>query len=469
MKIKQLLISIVCFGILTISGCDINSSFVGNVITPKEDFITAYLDTFQITATTVKKDSIFAKTTFGFLGQYMDPLYGRLNADFLCQFYCEEEFQFKKTPYHNEIDSIYVALYYYETGDLNSPFEFQIFPVTKPLDKVYYTNADPADYCDLNNLWGSQVYSAASGVLRDSLWDASSASYIYYRSIEILLPKELGQKIYEETINNPASFKNQQAFNDYFPGIYVTTSYGSGCIFNVHRTDIFIDYKSIEESSTGVDTTVLYTEKFITTKEVIQLNRFENSDTEQLLAENEDYTFVKTPAGIYTKLVLPSQEIKPILDDRIINNVKLSIKYMPNENWPYALGPPSHLLLIPEDSLSTFFQNRYVENRVTSFVSTTWDDYSGRPAEPSITTQGYSPDRRTYYFENISALLSYHIVVSPDDDLRLLLVPVNRITSGSAPNIYTVEISNYLSPSGVKLRKDNDLMQVSIITSKFNK
>ena len=467
MKIKQLLISILCLGILIINGCDLDSNFVGNVITPKEDFITAYLDTFQITATTVKRDSIFAKSTSGLLGEYLDPLYGRLNADFLCQFYCEDNFQFQKQPYQNEIDSIYVVLYYFETGDPNAPFEFQVFPVTKPLDKVYYTNANPADYCDLNDLWGSQVYSASTGRVDSVL--TSSGSYNYIRSIEILLPKELGQKIYEETINNPAYFKSQQAFNEFFPGIYVTTSYGSGCMFNIQRTEILIDYKYIEKDSTGAESIAYQSESFITTKEVIQLNRFENSDTEQLLAENEDYTFIKTPAGIYTRLVMPSQEIKPILKGRIVNNVMLSVKYMPNENWPYALNPPSHLLLLPEDSLSTFFRNRNKENRVTSFISTTWSVSEGRPADPSTTTLGYSSDRRTYFFENISTLLSYHISVSPDDDLRLLLVPVNRITNGASPNVYTVEISNYLMPSGVKLRKDNDLLQVSIVTSEYNK
>ena len=462
MKIKQLLISILCLGILIINGCDLDSNFVGNVITPKEDFITAYLDTFQITATTVKRDSIFAKSTSGLLGEYLDPLYGRLNADFLCQFYCEDNFQFQKQPYQNEIDSIYVVLYYFETGDPNAPFEFQVFPVTKPLDKVYYTNANPADYCDLNNLWGASVYTANNGTLLDTT--------LIIRTIEIKLPKELGQKIYEETINNPASFRNQQAFNDFFPGIYVTSSYGSGCMFNIQRTDIFIDYKSVIKSSTGGDSTIYCSEKFITTKEVIQLNRFESFENEQLLTENEEYTFIKTPAGIYTKLVLPALEIKPIIEERIINNIMLSVKYMPNENWPYALEPPSHLLLLPEDSLITFFHNRSIENRVTSFISTTWSDYDGRVADPSITSLGYSADRRTYYFENISTLLSYHISLFPDEDLRLLLVPVNRLTGGgSTSSIYTTEITNYLSPSGVKIRKDKDFMQVSIVTSSYNK
>ena len=467
MKIKQLPIVVLCLGIFVLSGCDFNNlNYVGLI--PEEDLITTYLDTIQIRATTVKHDSIFAKSTIGLLGEYYDPLYGRLNADYLCQFYCEDNFQFSEIPYENKIDSIYAVLYYYASGNTNSPFQFQIFPVTKPLDKVYYTNVNPADYSDLNDLWGAHVYTAANGILMDSV-QVSENVYIYYRRIEILLPKQLGQKIYEETVNNPASFKTQQAFNEFFPGIYVTTGYGSGCMFNIQRTEILIDYKSVVKSSTGADSTLFCTEHFITTKEVIQLNRFENSDTEQLLAENEDYTFVKTPAGIYTRLVIPAQEIKSIIKGRIINTILFSVKSMPNEDWPYALEPPSHLLLLPEDSLYSFFHNRNIENNVTSFISTS----VGAPATAASTSQGYNPTKRTYYFNDIKTLLAYHISVSPDDDLRLLLVPVNRRTgsvqSNNTNTYYTNEINNYLAPSGVKLRKDKDLMQVSVVTSKYEK
>ena len=461
MKIKQLLIAAVCAGILFISGCEMNSNFIG--LAPDEDFITAYIDTFQIQATTVKRDSLFAKTTTGLLGEYYDPLYGRLNADFMCQFYCEDNYQFFKTPDNGKIDSIYVILYYYETGDPNSPFQFQVYPVNRPLDRAFYTNINPADYCDLNDLWGATVYTASNGIMIDS------TQVPVIRRLEIRLPTTLGQKIYDETVNHPVSFQTQQAFNEFFPGIYVTTGYGHGCMFNILRTDIVINYKNTVISSTGGDSTNYYSERFITTKEVIQLNRFENFDTEQLLAENDDYTYIKTPAGIYTRLVIPSQEIKSVIAGRFINSMPFSVKYMPNEEWPFALNPPSHLLLLPEDSLSTFFQHKNIENGVTTFISVTWNVSNQSPESASSTSQGYSPDKRTYYFNNIATLLAYHNGVSPDDDLRLLLVPVNRITSSSSYGYYTAELTNYFAPSGLKLRKDKDMMQVTVVTSKYNK
>jgi len=456
----QHLVTVFCMGMLILCGCDDGLSLVGNTLIPETDKITAYADTFQIQASTIQRDSLFAKTTNGYLGEYFDPLYGRLKSDYLCQFYCEENYQFDGTPHNNTIDSIYLALYYWTIGDPGTPMQIQVFPVTQRLDKVYYTNVDPVDYCDLTNELGSLVFTGAGGVIIDSI-QISSNAFSYMRRLQIRLPHELGQKIYEETVNNPASFKDQQAFNDFFPGFYVTTGYGSGCLLDIRRTDIFIDYYFVEENSAGEDSLAYRSEQFITTKEVIQLNRFENSDTEQLLTENDDYTFVKTPAGIYTRFVLPSTEIKPVIENRIINTMIFNIKYMPNEDWPYSLSPPPHLLLIPEDSLNNFFQNRNVENNITTYISSN-EDYS------SSTTSGYSATTRTYYFHNIATLLSYHIATTPDEDLRLLVVPVNRTTSSSSYGYYTTEINNYLAPSGVKLRKDNDLMKITVISSKYN-
>ena len=462
MKIKKLLITFLCFCVLILSGCDDNSNLVGNSFIPDSDMITIYTDTIQIQATTIIRDSLFSKTINGILGEYFDPLYGRLKADYLCQFYCQDDYQFQNTPYNNSIDSIFMTLYYLETGDPNTPFQFQIFPVTKPLDKVYYSNVNPADYADLNTIWASKVYTAADGLIYDSV-QVTVDSNKYYRSLQIPLPYELGQKIYEETVNNPASFKTQQAFNEFFPGMYITTGYGSGCLFNIVRSDIFIHYKSTIESSVGEDSIVHMAERFITTKEVIQLNRFENSGTEQLLTENDDYTFIKTPAGVYTRLYFPIQDIKSKIENRFINSMMFSLKYMPNENWPYALGPPSHLLLLPEDSLISFFQGRSVENNITSFISV-----NSQYITPELTEVGYSADNRTFYFNNIATLLSYHLFKSPDEDLRLLVVPVYRETSTINNYLYTTDIYNYLAPSGLKLRKDKDLMKVSIVTSKFN-
>jgi hypothetical protein len=446
-------------GCLILSGCFDDLSTVGTTIQPDSDIVTVYADTFQMTASTVKIDSLYAKTISGYLGKVYDPLYGRLESDYLNQFYCEENYQFYQTPYEGKIDSIYLDLAYTGwTGDPYAPMQIQVYPLNKPLDKVYYTHVNPEDYYDRQNLLGSLAYTASNGTIVDSI-QISETGYMYEYSLKVRLPHQLGQKIYDETVNNPSSFKDQAAFNQFFPGIYVTTGYGNGTILHIAETKMIIAYRYAVESSTGEDSLLYATERFSVSKDVIQLNRFQDSDTEQLLADNDDYAFLKTPAGIFTRIVIPAKEIAPKVEGHIINSLILNFKYMPQEDWQYALTPPPYLVLMPEDSLRSFFENSNIENSVTTYLS------------GSGYTTGYDASSRTYPFSNVANLLNYHIINAPGEDLRLLLVPVSRETrevsySGSV-YYYTTALNHYLAPSGLKLRKDKDFMKIVVLSSQY--
>ena len=107
MKSLNKLTAIFClFAGLVLGSCDDDLSKVGTSILPPGDLITVYSDTFQMKASTVRLDSVFAKTTDCLLGEMYDPVYGNIKADFLCQFYCEEDFKFTYTPYEGKIDSL---------------------------------------------------------------------------------------------------------------------------------------------------------------------------------------------------------------------------------------------------------------------------------------------------------------------------------------------------------------------------
>jgi hypothetical protein len=470
MKIKQCILVFISSGWLILSGCSDAWNQVGITIQPENDLLSVYSDTFQMSASTVKVDSLFAKTISGYLGEFYDPLYGRLKSDYLCQFYCQEDWRFFRDPYESKIDSVFLYLQYSNiTGDPYAPLEIQVYPVNEPLNKVYYSNVNAADYCDMQHPLASQVFSAFSSKL-DSV--TSDGTTYYYRTIGIRLPAEFGQKFYDETIQNPSTFQNQEAFNRFFPGFYVTTNYGSGALLHLDQTFLEFKYQYRVESSTGADSLVVDSTGFKVSKDVIQLNRFESTDTEQLLADNDEYTFLKSPAGIFTRLVIPAREISQKIKGRMVNDLLLELKYMPQEDWNYALAPPPHLLLLPEDSLSSFFENGNIENSVISYLSTT-DDVE--VYSPTYSSLGYNASTRTYSFKNISNLLNYHITRSPDEDLRLLVVPVLRtyqqVSGGSyySTSYYytTTALSHYLAPAGVKLRKDKDYMKIAVLSSKY--
>lgn len=457
MKIKLLILGL-SLGASILAGCNDDLSSIGTSIQPGDDTIAVYTDTFRIQATTVQLDSIYARSTSAQLGELYDPLYGNLKSDYMCQFYCPSDFQFKYTPYEGKIDSVEFNIYYKGitnhngiwVGDSLAPMRAEIFKITSPLQKNFYTHMDPKLYCDMQESMGAQAYTAYNANVPDSI----RALDTFSPHVSIKMPTEFGQRFYDETINNPGTFKNQETFNAFFPGLYVTTTFGSGNILSVSSSYIYIYYTEALKNTAGEDSLVKRAETFSTTKEVIQLSRFKNTDMSQLLQPNDSYAFFKTPAGVCTRLVFPTKEITPIMEKRIVNNLPLKLKAMPQEDWQYALAPPPNLLVLPEDSVKSFFEGGQIDNSVTSYLSETYD----------ATT-------RTYTFPNLANLLKYQMENNPDKDLSILLIPVERATTTSSNgyqnSVVTTAITNYLAPSGVKIRKDEEVMKIGITSCKY--
>jgi len=469
-------------GLFLIS-CDDTLTTVGTTIQPPGDLITVYSDTFQIKASTVKLDSIFAKTSDCLLGEMFDPVYGIIKADIICQFYCEDGFTFPYTPYNNKIDSVELLIFLplnstgglVAYGDTLTPMQTTIYPVNQPLKRNFYTNDQPEKYCDMNNPLGSATYTLYDMTVPDSLRKIGEYSPL----IRVKLAAEFGQKFYDETIQNPSTFSNQNAFNEFFPGLYITNTYGSGCLAKTTGEYIalrmFYSIPYEDEDDPALDSLSLMAQWFFVSKDVIQVNRLINSNIDQLLEENPTHTYIKSPAGVCTKLIIPTTEISEEIDitDRFINGFSLNLKYLPEDERDFTYAPPEFLLLLPEDSVIPFFEKGSVENNVTSYISFSpyhYDYYYGTYNYYSSafgTSYGYSPYTRTYSFGNISGMLKSHIENSPDKDLSLLVIPVIRKSTTYNNSYYTTDITHSFDISGVRIRTEEENMKVIVLSSKY--
>ena len=130
------------------------------------------------------------------------------------------------------------------------------------------------------------------------------------------------------------------------------------------------------------------------TKEVIQANKFDNSDKELLEAKIKEtgWSYLKSPAGIFTEATLPYKDISEKLATDTLNSVKLTFTNYAQENnnkYEFSMSTPETVLLLRKKDMDTFFVNNELANNVTSFVAT----------HNSVETNQYT-------FKNIARLVS---------------------------------------------------------------
>lgn len=463
------------FGLLALAtvSCDDDMKYVGSTIQPEGDKIAAYVDSFSLTAKTVHIDSLYAKTSLALLGEFSDPLFGSMKADFLCSFYCSDNFRFKYTPIDGKIDSIdfKVAYEYGWVGDSLAPLKSSLYLLNQPLKEDYYTNMDPTEYYNKNSVIATKVFTAHDQTVSDSVRTEvdSNGNYLFVPNITFALPKDLGQQIYDATLSSPEHFRNSDAFARFFPGFYVTTTQGSGCILRVSASAMYIYYhyqQVLQSKIDGSDSIVVKqtAETFNVTPEVIQLSHLENG-VDDLIKKSEEnnnrISYLKSPAGVYTEITFPIKTIKErIGTERSITNMPFSLKFLPIDKWDYALTPSEYVLLLPADSLQSFFKEGRLHNNITTFLSDSYIKTTGSTYNPTYV------NTYTYDFKNISTFLEHQLTTAPDEDIRMLIVPVDRVTTQVGSGYYqqsvVSKINHYFQPSGVKLLTDSEALKIQV-------
>ncbi len=430
--------------ILVSISCDDTIKQVGFTIQPGQDGISVGTDTLTVQATTVQVDKIFAKTKNPVLGEYIDPLYGTIKSDYVGEFYFPEGETF---PSGSKIDSVQLAISYLTwVGDSLAPMRISAYEITEAIDTLkYYTDVNISGHYSTTPI-GEGVYSVNSS---EHNYYGSTIRYI----MSIKLPDTLGQRF----LNNPDKLKDTETFKQFFKGLYVTTTFGSGTIFDVEYTRMLVHYSYTGRNKENTKDSV-YTDYIglSMTPEVKQINRIQNNNT-QLLAPNPDYTFIKSPAGVNTRVVFPFSQISDKLKSQALNLAKFTVQAMPdNSDEKFKLSPPARVLLINEDSLSGFFESRRLANNITNFIA-------------ALDTTTYQ-----YNFPNLSSMINHYKEKNNGTltDLNYLLIPISATTSTSSDyygrQTTTIStISNMMMPSAVTISKKPEDMKLELVFSKF--
>lgn len=505
MKLKYAWVALVA---LTLFGCSDNTGSLGLGMLPEGDQnIKGNLTTFDVTTESVLSDSVFALTSYGYIGKFTDPYFGYYEAGFLAQLHSQDGMKFPpvwkegmpRKGIHMVEDQIYLTelefTYNQYFGDSLSPCRMSIYelgvdgnrnnitiPETDssadlPLGKLYqlnnksahYTNINPRYYYTPDALIGYKAYSAVDLSVSDSI----RQSKYYYPSVRVTIPKEIGESIYKAAKDGGDKGLENSKFQELFKGIYAKSEYGDGTVLYIDQIEMNIAYKvyAIDAKNdtilwsyqkkmgvAGAKDSIEYNQRsFPATKEIIQANHFKNDEAKlQERLRDKTCTYLKTPAGIYTQATLPLKEIESKLSQDTINAVKLIFTNYNQSNdynkYKYSISAPTNVLLVREKDKRNFFEKNEINDNVTSYYAT----------HNSITNQ--------YVFNNLTQLISTCLEEKKvtmkrenltDDQFtekyplwdKVALIPVLVVKDASnngSGNV--ISIQNDLKPGYVKLK-----------------
>lgn len=406
MKLKH--IGTLLVALAALFGCDDNTGSLGMDMLPSSDGMASHTVSFDVQTESVPAESVFAKTSTGYVGRFSDPDFGYYESGFLTALTCTEDFSlpevYKETEWDEEgnptkatgfmtgdsVTNVRLVVFYDEWfGDSLNACRMSAYELNRKLDyDNRYTDINPQDYYDETGLLGRKAYSAYDTTVPDSVRNAtdSSGNPTYSPSIVFNLPtKEFGEDRILKPYRDPATrhyFDNPESFIDnVFKGVYLANDQGDGTILYVYRVDLQMQFNFFYvNDSTGVklkkqdgtDSTYYSTNTiFSSTKEVTQVNHFLNSD---LLAERvneKDWTYLKSPAGIFTQATLPYDEISTQLANDTLNGASLSFTAYRQENkHDFSMDMPNEVLLVRKQDYKKFFEDNEITDNITSYVAT---------------------------------------------------------------------------------------------------
>ena len=450
MKILRFL-TVLVIAALTFAACDDTTEGIGGSITNKIDNINISNSAFNVTTKSIVAGAVLSRNNMGLIGKMKDPETGNyVKGDYMTQLSVLPTFSVDTLDYIKqanngsiEADSCYLLVSYNASyGDTIAPMKVTAYEMTKPMseDKEYYSNYDAFKegwVSENNQHWSSN-------------YNLSNTSDV--KNFKIYLNKEYkkggktyknyGSYILQTYAEHPEYFKTNFKFlHNVCPGFYIKNVGGTGNMAKIWNTELIFywtRHKTINKDSTAVG---IGYNRFDGTEEVLQLNKIEN-DTENLeqLARQENCTYLKSPAGIFTEVTLPIEDIMKGHEKDTLNTATISFPRLNNENEdnPYNFATPSTILMVQKDSLQSFFEKSKLADSRTSYTA-------------SYSSTGIY--KNAYTFQNIANLVSamYKNKGKGENWNKVVLVPVNVITTTQGYTTVISKINHDMSLASTRL------------------
>lgn len=453
MKILRLL-TVLVIAALTFAACDDTTEGIGGSITNKIDNINISNSAFNVTTKSIVADSVLSRNNTGLIGKMKDPETGNyVKGDYMTQLSVLPTFSVDTLDYIKqankgsiEADSCYLLVSYNASyGDTIAPMKVTAYEMTKPMaeDKEYYSNYDAFEkgWVNENNQHWSSNYNLSNTsdvknfkIYLNKKYKKDGKTY-----------KNYGSYIMQTYAEHPEYFKTNYKFlHNVCPGFYIKNVGGTGNMAKIWNTELIFYWtrkKTIKAKDGVTDSTAVSIgyNRFDGTEEVLQLNKIENKNLEEL-ASKQNYTYLKSPAGIFTEVTLPIEYIMKGHEKDTLNTATISFPRLNNENEdnPYNFATPSTILMVQKDSLQSFFEKSKLADSRTSYTAS----YSN--------TGTY---KNAYTFQNIANLVSamYKNKGKGENWNKVVLVPVNVITTTQGYTTVISKINHDMSLASTRL------------------
>lgn len=456
MKILRLL-TVLVIAALTFAACDDTTEGIGGSITNKIDNINISDSAFNVTTKSIVAGAVLSRNNTGLIGKMKDPETGNyVKGDYMTQLSVLPTFDVDTLDYIKqankgsiEADSCYLLVSYNASyGDTIAPMKVTAYEMTKPMseDKEYYSNYDAfkEGWVSENNQHWSSNYnlSNTSDVKNFKIYLNKK-----YTTKDGKTYKNYGSYIMQTYAEHPEYFKTNYKFlHNVCPGFYIKNVGGTGNMAKIWNTELIFywtRHKTIKAKDGVTDSTAVSIgyNRFDGTEEVLQLNKIEN-DTKNLeqLASQQNCTYLKSPAGIFTEVTLPVEDIMKGHEKDTLNTATISFPRLNNadEDNAYNFATPSTILMVQKDSLQSFFEKSKLADNRTSYTAS----YSS--------TGTY---KNAYTFQNIANLVSamYKNKGKGENWNKVVLVPVNVITTTQGYTTVISKINHDMSLASTRL------------------
>ncbi|OKZ28118.1 MAG: hypothetical protein BHV84_02065 [Prevotella sp. AG:487_50_53] len=468
--ISAIIISAFIFG-----SCDDNTDEIGSSLIGNMDDLEIIPAKYNISTSSIIADSVYSRNTIGYLGKIRDPETGAyITSDFTTQFHTLENYEFPDKDSIRSLvtlsddskeiiaDSCELRLYfdnYY--GDSLSTMKVTAYELQTPMSEgeKYYSNYDPIKdgLIRTDGIKINKLYTLSDQNVDESVRGSSN----YTANIRIKLDKEytdkdgkkynnFGTYLMRKYYENPSYFKDSYTFiHNLVPGYYFKIQSGLGSMAYIRTSQLNVYFRFLKN-----DSVVVGASSFVGTEEVIQSTRIANdANTLKRLVEDKSCTYIKSPAGIFTELTIPVDDIMNGHRNDTINTAKIVLPRINNTSQSeYTLDIPQTLLMIPAEEIHSFFEEGRVVDYKTSFIAL------------------YDSKKNSYTFNNISTLVKAMDQKDRSDSKwnKAVIIPVT-VTYNTDGEI--IKVAHDMSMTSTRLvggsENPYEPLTIDVIYSKF--